>query len=97
MLPMKNGAGGSSVSSFARSLPPTGFSAVSAATTYGTGPFWAPAVGAGGVGLPQPPGPLFPNPVNPSQPLPLPPKTHQHMGGLLPVSAADIQTADMKG
>ncbi|KAL5967402.1 hypothetical protein TSMEX_004876 [Taenia solium] len=100
MMPINNGAGGSSVTSFARSLPPAGFSAASAVpnTAAAAAPFWSSTVGAaGGGGMPQP-APLFPSPGNPPQPQPPPPPpTHQHLTGLLPVSAAELQTAEMKG
>ncbi|EUB61035.1 Segment polarity protein dishevelled DVL-3 [Echinococcus granulosus] len=98
MIPVNNGAGGSSVTSFARSLPPAGFSAASAvANTAAAASFWPSAVGAaGGGGMPQP-AVLFPGPGNPSQPQPPPPPTHQHLTGLLPVSTAELQTVEMKG
>ncbi|KAM7533178.1 hypothetical protein Aperf_G00000126929 [Anoplocephala perfoliata] len=95
MMPVKNGAAGSSsVSSFVRSLPPTGFSGVSAATTTAT------AGAASGVAFwqTQPGAPMFGGPVNSQQvPPPPPPPAHQHMVGMIPVSAVEMQSSDIKG
>lgn len=96
MMPMKNGAGGSSsVSSFARSLPSIGFSGVSAAATTA-----AAGGAASGVAFwqTQPGAPMFASSVKSQQgPSPPPPPTHQHMVGMIPVSAVEIQSPDMKG